>query len=280
VVRTTTHGIARVDEGDRVSDHLDQPAEAHQHEHGASQRRGMTPIARMIFLLVFVVLVAAVAFVGETLGHSRSSSAATITVTGSGTVTGTPNTMSFQIGVQTVAGSAATALSQNNVKTAALEASLLKNGVTKKNLQTSDLNIYANTNSNGTITGFTASDELDVTTHVLSKAGAAIDAAAHAVGNGVQLSGVTFSISNQSKFLASARARAIENAHTEASQIAKGGGTTVSSIVKVTDEENTGSTGIVLPYANLASEAARNVPIQAGSQSISVQVEVVYSLAS
>jgi hypothetical protein len=267
-----------------VSDHHDQPAAAPDHNHDQharpAQRRSSAFPVRMVFLIVFAVIIAAIAFLGETLGHSRSSAAATITVTGSGTVTGTPNTMSFQMGVQTVAASAAAALSENNVRTAALEASLLKNGVTKKNLQTSDLNIYANTNANGVITGFTASDNLNVTTHELSKAGAAIDAAAQAAGNGVQLSGVTFSISNQSKYLASARARAIQNAHTEASQIAKGGGTTVGSIVTVTDEENTGSTGVILPFSEFAGTAAKSVPVQAGSQSISVQVKVVYSLAS
>ena len=47
------------------------------------------------------------------------------------------------------------------------------------------------------------------------------------MGNGIQLSGVTFSISNQSKLLAAARARAMENAHVEAAQVAKGGGTTL-----------------------------------------------------
>jgi uncharacterized protein YggE len=263
-----------------VSDHQDQPAAAPDHDlRDSPRRRPSTFPVRMVFLIVFAVVIAAIAFLGETLGHSRSS-AATITVTGSGTVTGTPNTMSFQMGVQTVAASAAAALSENNVRTAALEASLLKNGVTKKNLQTSDLNIYANTNANGVITGFTASDNLNVTTHELSKAGAAIDAAAQAAGNGVQLSGVTFSISNQSKYLASARARAIQNAHTEASQIAKGGGTTVGSIVTVTDEENTGSTGVILPFTEFAGAAAKSVPVQAGSQSISVQVKVIYSLAS
>jgi uncharacterized protein YggE len=234
----------------------------------------------MTFLLVFAVVIAAIALVGETLGHSRSSSTATITVTGSGTVTGTPNTMSFQIGVQSVAASATAALSENNVKTAALESSLLHNGVTKKDLQTSNLSIYANTNSNGVITGFTASDELNVTTHELRTAGAAIDAAARAVGNGIQLSGVTFSISDQSKFLASARARAMQNARTEATQIARGGDTSVGPIVRVTDEENTGSTGVVYPASEFANAAANRVPIEAGSQSISVQVEVVYSLTS
>jgi uncharacterized protein YggE len=236
----------------------------------------------MIFLPVFALVIAAIAFTGVVLGrNNKSAAASTITVTGSGTVTGTPNTVSFQIGVSTTASSANAALAENNQKTAALEATLLKDGITKKNLQTSGLNIYDNTNATGTIINFTAQDNLNVTSHDIATVGTAIDAAAKSVGNGIQLSGITFSISNQSKYLAAARARAIRNAHTEASQIAKGGGTTVGSIVKVVDQENTGSSGIVLPFGEFASAAATNkVPVQAGSQSISVQVEVVYSLAS
>jgi uncharacterized protein YggE len=234
----------------------------------------------MVFLLVFAVVIAAIAFVGESLGHHHSSSAATITVTGSGTVSGAPNTMSFQIGIQTVAKNAAMALEENNVRMKALEASLLKNGVTKKNLQTNGLNVYQNTNNNGTVTGFTVQDNLSVTTHDLQKAGALLGAAAKTAGNDIQLSGVTFSISNQSAVLARARAAAMRNAHTEATQIAKGGGTTVGSIVRVIDQENTGSTGIILPFAEAAAKTASSVPIESGSQSVNVQVEVVYSLAS
>jgi uncharacterized protein YggE len=235
---------------------------------------------RLVFLLVFAVVIAAIAFVGESLGHNHSSSGATISVTGSGTVNGEPNTMSFQIGVQTVAASAKAALNENNVKMKALEASLLKNGVTKKNLQTNGLNVYQNTNNNNVVTGYTVQDNLNVTTHNLAKAGTLLSAAANSVGNDVQLSGVTFSISNQSAVLAKARAAAMRNAHTEATQIAKGGGTTVGHIVRVTDEENTGSTGIVLPFAEAAAKTAASVPIESGSQSVNVQVEVVYSLAN
>jgi hypothetical protein len=188
--------------------------------------------------------------------------------------------MSFQIGVQTVATSAAAALNENNIKMKALEASLLKNGVTKKNLQTDGLNVYQNTNNSGTVTGYTVSDNLNVTTHNLQKAGTLLGAAANTVGNDIQLSGVTFSISNESAVLAKARAAAMRNAHTEAAQIAKGGGTTVGQIVKVTDQENTGGTGIVMPFAEAAAKMATSVPVEAGSQSVNVQVEVVYSLAN
>ncbi len=251
----------------------------HPHDHGP-WRRGRRGYVRLVFLLLFAIVIAAIAFTGESLGHHRAAGAATITVTGSGTVHGTPNTLSFQLGVQTIASTAVNALDENNVKTKALESALLRHGLTKKDLQTSGLNIYENTGPNGEVTGFTAEDDLTVTSHDIKQAGAAIDAAAHAVGNGIQLSGVTFSISNQSSLLAAARARAVQNAHTAASQIAKGGGTTVGSIVSIIDEENAPSTGIVYPFSSLAAAANKNVPIEAGTQAVSVQVKVVYALAS
>lgn len=260
-----------------MSDQLDPADETPQVPHGVSRRYS----ARVVFLPVFALVIAAIAFGGVVLGRAKSTAAATITVTGSGTVTGTPNTVSFQVGVSTTAPSAYAALQENNQKTAALETTLLKNGITKKDLQTSGLTIYDNTDATGTIISFTAQDDLNVTSHDIAKVGGAIDAASHVVGNGVQLSGITFSISNQSKYLAAARARAIRNAHTEASQIARGGGTAVGSIVKVVDQENTGSSGIVYPFSQFASAAtSTKVPVQAGSQSINVQVEVIYSLAS
>lgn len=262
-----------------------RPIHDHESDHDHYRRGG--PFAgqrrfgfRFIYLAIFAIVIAAIAFTGESLGHSHSSGASTITVTGSGTVTGTPNTMSFQIGVQTTASSATGALNENNLQVGRLESSLLANGIVKKNLQTSGLNIYTNTNSLNEVTGFTADDQLNVTTHDIKKAGAALDAAAQAVGNGIQLNGVTFSISNQSKLLAAARARAIKNAHTEAAQIAKGAGTTVGSIVKVVDQENSGTTGVFYPAAYDLSAAKSSVPIQRGSQTISVQVQAVYSLNS
>jgi uncharacterized protein len=264
-----------------MSDQLDTD-QAHHDHHGHAPGHRNRALTRFVFLLVFAVVIAAIAFTGESLGHHHAGAAATISVTGSGTVKGSPDTVSFQVGVQTTAKSAAEALDENNAKMKALEAALEKTGVTKKNLQTSNLDVSENTDNAGNVTGFTAEDDLNVTMHQLKKAGAAIDAAAHAVGNGIQLSGITYSISNQSALLAQARARAIESAHTEAAQLAKGGHTTVGAIVRVTDEENTGGGGIVYPYAQLAAKAATSssVPLEAGTETINVQVEVVYSLAS
>lgn len=245
--------------------------------HGAPYVGGPLSKARGVTVLVAVLVVAAVALAGVALGHSQSSPKATITVTGSGTVQGTPDTLNFQVGVNTVASDAATALAENNARVASVESALLGHGVTRKELQTSGLDIYENTNNSGVVTGFTVDDILNVTMHRLSNAGAAIDAAAHAAGNGVQLYGITFSISNQSKLLGAARARAMQNARTEATQVASGGKSSVSAIVRITDQENSSSSNVIYPLGT-AQPSASKVPIQAGSQSITVQVTVVYAL--
>jgi uncharacterized protein YggE len=201
-------------------------------------------------------------------------------VTGTATVKGTPDTVNFQIGMQTTNVNAAAALSLNNGRVTALEAALMKHGVTKKEMQTSGLDIEETTNNMGMVTGFSVSDTLNVTMHQIAKAGAAIEAAAEAGGNGVELNGITFSISNDSKLLSTARANAMRNAHTEASNIASAGGTSVTGILKVTDQENQNS---VLPSPvgfNAAASVLKSVPVQAGSESLSVQVSVVYSLAN
>jgi uncharacterized protein YggE len=238
---------------------------------------GSLRATQWIIVLAAVLAVSAVGLVGVALGHSQSTPAGTIAVTGSGTVQGTPDTVSFQIGVQNVAQSAVQALSANNDRVSSLENSLLGHGVTQKDMQTSGLDIYENTNNQGVVTGFTVVDDLNVTMHQIGEAGAAIDAAVHAAGNGVQLYGVTFSISNESNLLAAARAKAMQNARTEASQVAGGGNASLGAIEKINDQEN--STSNIFPYSNLqASGAATSLSLKPGSQSINVQVSVVYAL--
>ena len=203
---------------------------------------------------------------------------AQITVTGSGQVEGTPDTATFSIGINTTAPSATSALDENNAQVAQLTSVLEAQGLAAKDIQTSWLNLYTNTNQQNVVTGFAASDQLSVTSHDLSHLGAVLDAAVHASGNGVSLGGITFSISNDSGLLAAARAQAMLAARTQADQLAAGDGVALGPVVKVVDQENSNSSqGYVNGgFASAAYKAA--VPINAGSQQISVQVTVVYGL--
>jgi uncharacterized protein YggE len=215
-----------------------------------------------------------------TSSHGAAATAgATITVTGNGQVEGTPDTASFNVGVSTTAQSAVNALDRNNAQVTALESSLGADGVLVKDIQTSWLNLSANTNSSGAVTGFTADHELSVTMKNLANLGAALDDAVHATGNGVTLDGISFSISNQSALLAAARAQAMLSANTEASQVAAGAGLALGPVVKVTDQENAGQQVFFAPLAS-AGRADSSVPVQPGQQQISVGVTVVYQLVA
>ncbi|MGD1012999.1 MAG: SIMPL domain-containing protein [Acidimicrobiales bacterium] len=256
----------------------------HEHDHNNEARRDAWR-GRRRGALVVVLAIAVLVLVGDilsavALGRTSSSSArSTVSVTGSGTATGTPNTVSFQIGVSSIAKNASNALAANNARVSALEAALIKSGITKRNMQTSGLNIYQNTNNNGVVTGYTAEDDLSVTLHEISKAGAALDAATNAAGNGVQLSNLSYSISNQDSLYQKARTAAMKSAYAEASDIAKAAGETVGSIVRVSDQENSSGSTVPTPVFNTAvGKAASAVPVQAGSQTVTDQVSVVYAL--
>lgn len=208
-----------------------------------------------------------------------TTSGATITVTSTGQVSGTPDTLTLQIGVSATGSTASATLDQASTEMSTLQAVFLSHGVTHSQLQTSGLNVSPNYDSGGVITGYSANEELTVTLHDLSSAGALIDDASHAVGNFGHIDGIQFSISNTSALLAAARAQAMQNAHVEAQQLASGAGVSLGPIKSVTDEEQApqpvyyGQT-----FAPAAASAGAAVPVQAGKQSLSIQVQVVYQL--
>ena len=118
---------------------------------------------RRLSLTAGLVVVLVVALIGGiAIGHRRNFSG-TIMVTGSGTATGSPDTVSFQIAVSTTGPSTASALAANNARTRAVEAALLAHGATKSGIATSGLNVSSTTNNQGVITGYSVYDELTVT---------------------------------------------------------------------------------------------------------------------
>jgi uncharacterized protein YggE len=245
-------------------------------------RRPPNPLAwltAVVAILVVVVIgVAGVAFGRSTT--AASGTAGTITVTGTGLVKGRPDTVTFTIGVDTVRVNAVDALHANNSQLAAIEALLRTQGVPAKDMQTSNLSIYQQTNSSGTVTGFDVNDTLTVSVHNVGRAGAIIDAAAQLAGNGINFGGVTFSISNDSNLLALARRHAMQSAMTEASQLAAGAGRHVTGIVRVTDQESAQQQPPI-PFLYAASDStALRVPLQGGSEPVQVQVTVVYTLST
>ena len=245
-------------------------------------RRQTNPVAwlaaAMVVLALVIVGVGGVAFGRSSRSTPAVPPTATVTVTGTGTIQGTPDTCSFTVGIDTVRPTAVLALAANNTQMRALERVLHQEGIPLADLQTENLSIYQQTNSAGVTTGWDVNDTLSVTDHDIAHAGRVIDAAARIAGNGISFGGVSFSISNESKLLAAARRQAMQSAQTEASQLAAGANASVTGIVKVTDQESSGIQP-PFPFFGLAQASAAAVPIRAGHQPVSVQVTVVYSLS-
>ena len=88
---------------------------------------------------------------------------------------------------------------------------------------------------------------------------------------------MSLSISDTSSLMAQARAQAMTDAKTRAGQLATGAGATLGAVISVTDDTQTSTTSPV-SYAGLPA-ASTSVPVQAGSEQLSVSVTVVYQLA-
>jgi uncharacterized protein YggE len=249
--------------------------------------------ARHLTAITVVATVGAAATLGGCGGDSSKSTAKaalaaatstgttgpTINVAGHGEVDGTPDVMTVTMGVQTSDPSAQAALQRNNQRATALINALKAHGVADKDIQTVDLNVSPNFDNRFHVTGYSASNTVTAKLRDLSKAGSVIDAAALTAGQDVRMQGVSFSIDNTSDLVAKARADAVKDAVAQARQLAAAAGVTLGAIRTIDDTGmNVPSPVYLGPIHSAAGTAA--VPVQPGSQQLSVDVTVVFDIAS
>jgi uncharacterized protein len=210
-----------------------------------------------------------------------TAGSARITVTGTGNVSGAPNQLSLSMGVQTSAGSVATALRQANAAARSVTAVLRRSGVATSDIQTSGLSIYPNySNSSGVPSGYQVSEQLTITLRRLPVAGSQISAAARAGGNATTIDGVSLNLSDTSTLLASAREKAVADAKAKAAAYAHALGRPLGPVISMS-EAPPAQPFQPLPLAATpsASHAASSVPVHPGTQQLSVTVTVVFALA-
>ena len=208
------------------------------------------------------------------------SDLATVTVQGYGTAEGTPNLVTLSLGVQTQALSAAAALNENSAKAHALIAKLTRDGVAKKDMQTSELSVqpvYGGPKSR--LTGYQVTNTLTVTIRNLAKDGKIIDDAAGAAGNSVRVDNISFSIQDDTVLLGRARAAAVRQATGQAHDMASAAGLMLGPLCSLQD--NTSEPTPQPVQANYAAAGApASVPVEAGSLQVTADVTAVYQLVS
>jgi uncharacterized protein len=201
-----------------------------------------------------------------------------VSVGGVGNVSGTPDTLTIGLGVRTQAQTAGAALDEANTKARALIDTLEKAGVAAVDIVTTNVSVWPQYDNSGRqVTGYEASNSVNAKLRDLSKAGEVIDAAAGAVGDAITLGGLSFGIDDTSALYAQARELAVKQAHTQADQLAKAAGGSLGPVISI--EENAQQVPMPM-YAAAADSAggAASVPLQPGSQTISLSVQVTYEL--
>ncbi len=198
-----------------------------------------------------------------------------ISTQATGKVSGTPDTLTVVLGVQTQAREAAGALADNADKANALIDTLKEKGVRAEDIQTSGLSVQPTYDPNSAaITGYQVTNQVTATVHDVSAAGGLIDAAAAAAGDAVRVQQTSFSIADDSDLRAQARADAVRQAQAQARQIAEAAGVGLGEVRSITEVPATGPT----PFPGGALDRAPSTPIEPGSQELTVSVAVVYDI--
>jgi uncharacterized protein YggE len=211
-------------------------------------------------------------------GTAISGSANGVTVSGTGTASGTPDTLDLELSVDAQGGDVSSALGAANRAAAAVQHSLRDHGVASRDMQTSGLQLQPSYTSSGRVDGYTADESLTVTLRDVGRAGSAISAAVAAGGDAVRVDGVSLDLADSSSLLAAARDKAFADARAKAEQYAKDAGRALGQVLAVDD---TVVSQPPVPYAagGFAAEKAGPVPVQAGTQQVDVQVTVVFGWA-
>lgn len=214
----------------------------------------------------------------ETMVVSNGSvaEARTIEVTGVGTVTVKPDTARVNVGVRVSAATASEALDRASVSATALIAAVKDAGVSADDITTTDVSVYPMYSNENIITSYVASNSLVVTVRDIDRAGEIIDAAATAAGDDITISGIMFFVDETETVIGAARTEAIENARARAEAYAAGGDVTLGEVLRIS--ETSSRYWPVWASGGDMEGGGVDVPIETGTQDLSVDVSVVFAI--
>jgi len=204
----------------------------------------------------------------------------TITLTGKGTVDHAPDVAMISVGVQVEAKTAAEAMQQQAEHMNGVFAAVKAAGIADRDMQTGQLSLnpvyeYPN-NARPRLTGYQASNQLNIKVRKLDTLGKTLDAVVKGGGNAIN--GVSFSIDEPDKFQNDARIEAIKDAAAKAELYAKAVGYKVKRIVTISEQDYYPQPVPMVMQMRQQDMAAAPTPIAAGEVSLTQTVNVVFEL--
>jgi uncharacterized protein YggE len=210
---------------------------------------------------------------------SDASAARTLTVTGIGEVDVQPDEAFITVGVQTDADGAAEAMQTNNTQMQAVIDALTGAGVDDADIQTQFITLQprygdqTNPNAVPEIVGYTAINNVEVRARDLDQLGDLLDTAIQAGANNV--GGIRFSVGEPDTLREGAEQAAFDDARAKAERWARLAGGTLGPVLSLSD--GTVSESPVFA-ADLGLRAGGGVPLEPGTETIRVVIQVTWQL--
>ena len=205
----------------------------------------------------------------------------TIAVSGTGQVTGTPDTLIIDLGVQVLRPSVGEATGEAARLAQAVIDALKAQGVVEKDIQTTNYSIYPEydyRNDTQTLRGYRVSNTVSAKIRDLEKAGEVIDAATAAGGDDAIVNNIRFDLEADGALITAAREAAWNDAKAKAEQLAALAEVGLGKAVSISETSSSSPPPIM--YAEVRAEAAFDAatPIQAGESLVSVVVMVHFAI--
>ncbi|WP_319508398.1 SIMPL domain-containing protein [uncultured Methanolobus sp.] len=233
-----------------------------------------------IIALSIVLVVMSLTIYAITQSGSEQNTADTISMSGYAEQKVVPDTATLSIGVVIQSETAKEASDENAALMSAVIAELKALGLEDREIQTSYVSVYPVYNYEGerTITGYSASNSVQVTTTNLDKLSEIVDRSTSAGAN--QIGSISFSVSDymQKQLREDLLDEAVDDASSKANALASSLGVKITGVQTSSIYENGNSK---VYYAMAMEEAAMDgagisTPIEPGESTVSMSVQVTY----
>jgi uncharacterized protein YggE len=212
-------------------------------------------------------------------GAEESNKNSVITVTGTGQMDVEPDVGMINIGVRSQGATVIDAIAINNQKANAIQSSLTEKGVAEEDIQTSNFNVYQQSDydyqGNPVSTYYSVENTVYVTVRHLDNLGDVLDAVARSGANNIY--GVNFDVEDKSAAQTAARELAVQSAQAQAKELAEAAGVELGEMVSITTPP-TASTPFYGYGIGGGGGMAESVPISTGMIPIIAQVEITYTI--
>ena len=199
----------------------------------------------------------------------------TIVVSGLGEVKAKPNVAYVNVGVQVRGATAREAQAEASRQMASVIAKLKAMGIEDKDIQTSNVTVWPiNEQTPETISGYMATNTVNVTVNEIDRAGEILDGAIEAGAN--TAGGISFSIKDPTELRLQAIGEAVRNARPKGDAIAQAMGVQIKGVQSIMEDRAAAPIYEKMAVTALA-DGRGGAPVMPGELTITAGVIVTYT---